>query len=963
MDCHFYGSTAVANNYKDTLNLPKTGFPMKANLANREPNYLKNWEKIDLYGKMRAQGADKPKFILHDGPPYANGDIHIGHAVNKILKDMILKSRAQMGFDTPYVPGWDCHGLPIELNVEKKWGKPGRKLDAKAFRHKAREYAGRQVDGQKKDFKRLGILGDWENPYLTMNFQFEADIIRSLGKIVENGHLHKGEKPVHWCSDCGSALAEAEVEYEDKTSPAIDVRFNVVDEADFLNRCNIDSEGSGTISMVIWTTTPWTLPANQAVALHPDFDYVLVQVGDDQSSERSSSIGSGTVGERLLLAEALYEDVIQRGELAEPTILGRCNGAVLEGVQLNHPFYDRQVPVILGDHVTLEAGTGAVHTAPGHGQEDYVVGMQYDLPVDNPVGPNGCFLDSTELFAGEHVFKANDHVLEVLAERGALLCMEKIRHSYPHCWRHKTPIIFRATPQWFISMDQAALRSSAMNAIKGVRWMPDWGQARIEGMVENRPDWCISRQRTWGVPIALFIDKETGELHPDTVRLIEDVAQRVEKEGIDGWFGLEPTELLGDEADQYIKVMDTLDVWFDSGVTHHAVLDRREELFRPADLYLEGSDQHRGWFQSSLLTSVAMHDEAPYKEVLTHGFTVDKDGKKMSKSLGNVVAPQKVIQELGADIIRLWVSSTDYRGEMTVSDEILRRMADAYRRIRNTVRFLLSNLNGFEPATDALKPEEMLSLDRWAVDHAARLQQEIIEAYEAYNFHLVFQKIHNFCSVEMGGFYLDIIKDRQYTTQTESQARRSTQTAMYHIVEAMVRWLAPITSFTADEIWSFLPGERSESVFLEAFYDGLFEMDGDDQFGVEAWDQIVAVRTEVAKPLEALRNSKTIGSGLDAEVDLYCDETLYTLLAKLEDELRFVLITSYARIHPLIDAPADAESTELDSLKVKVSASEHGKCDRCWHHREDVGSHSEHPELCGRCVENVAGSGEQRLYA
>ncbi|MBT6080211.1 MAG: isoleucine--tRNA ligase [Gammaproteobacteria bacterium] len=941
----------MANTYKETLNLPKTGFPMKANLANREPNFLKKWEQIDLYRKMREQGADKPQFILHDGPPYANGDIHIGHAVNKILKDMILKSRAQMGFDTPYVPGWDCHGLPIELNVEKKWGKPGRKLDAKGFRQKAREYAARQVDGQKKDFKRLGVLGDWENSYLTMDFQFEADIIRALGKIVDNGHLHKGEKPVHWCTYCGSALAEAEVEHQEKPSPAIDVRFNVVDEADFLKRCNLESEGSGTLSLVIWTTTPWTLPANQAVALHPDFEYLLLQVGE----------------ERLLLAEALYESVIERGALEAPTTLGRCAGAALEGVQLNHPFYERQVPVILGDHVTLEAGTGAVHTAPGHGQEDYVVGMKYDLPIHNPVGGNGCFLESTEIFAGKHVFKANDHVLEVLIERGALLCMEKIRHSYPHCWRHKTPIIFRATPQWFISMDQANLRSDAMQSIQGVHWMPDWGQARIEGMVENRPDWCISRQRTWGVPIALFIDKESGDPHPDTVRLIEEVAQRVEQSGIDGWFDLDPKELLGDEADRYQKVMDTLDVWFDSGVTHRAVLDRRDGLSRPADLYLEGSDQHRGWFQSSLLTSVAMHGEAPYKEVLTHGFTVDKDGKKMSKSLGNVVAPQKVIQELGADIIRLWVSSTDYRGEMTVSDEILRRMADAYRRIRNTTRFLLSNLNGFDPATDLLKPEEMLSLDRWAVDHAARLQQEIITAYEEYNFHLVFQKIHNFCSVEMGGFYLDIIKDRQYTTQTESQARRSTQTAMYHIVEAMVRWLAPITSFTADEIWSFLPGERSESVFLEEFYSGLFQMEESGSsgtaLGAAEWGQVMAVRTEVARSLEALRNSKTIGSALDAEVDLYCDESLHLLLAKLEDELRFVLITSYARIHPLAEAPSAAEGTELDSLKVVVKASEHSKCDRCWHHREDVGSNSEHPELCGRCVENVTGDGEQRRYA
>ncbi len=940
----------MANNYKETLNLPKTGFPMKANLANREPNYLKNWEKIGLYDKMREQNSGKPQFILHDGPPYANGDIHIGHAVNKILKDMILKSRAQMGFDTPYVPGWDCHGLPIELNVEKKWGKPGRKLDAEAFRQKAREYAARQVEGQKKDFQRLGVLGDWENPYLTMNFQFEADIIRALGRIVEKGHLHKGEKPVHWCTDCGSALAEAEVEHEDKTSPAIDVRFNAVDEADFLGRCNLESDGSGTISVVIWTTTPWTLPANQAVSLHSDFEYLLIQAGDT----------------RLLLAEALHAAVLERAEISDYTILGRCIGSDLEGVELNHPFYDRQVPVIVGDHVTLDAGTGAVHTAPGHGQEDYVVGMKYNLPVHNPVGGNGCFLDSTEIFAGEHVFKANDHVLEVLEERGALLCMEKIRHSYPHCWRHKTPIIFRATPQWFISMDQAGLRSSAMEAIKGARWMPDWGQARIEGMVENRPDWCISRQRTWGVPIALFIDRETGDPHPETVRLIEEVAQRVEKSGIDGWFGLDPAELLGDDAERYQKVMDTLDVWFDSGVTHHAVLDRRDNLSRPANLYLEGSDQHRGWFQSSLLTSVAMHGEAPYREVLTHGFTVDKDGKKMSKSLGNVIAPQKVINELGADIIRLWVSSTDYRGEMTVSDEILRRMADAYRRIRNTARFLLSNLNGFDPLADLLQPEEMLSLDRWAVDHAARLQGEIIEAYEEYNFHQVFQKIHNFCSVEMGGFYLDIIKDRQYTTQTESQARRSTQTAMYHIVEAMVRWLAPITSFTADEIWSFLPGERSESVFLEEFYQGLFQM-GDDSsstdLSVADWEQIMAVRTEVARSLELLRKDGGIGSGLDAEVDLYCDDSLVSLLGKLEDELRFVLITSYARIHPLAGAPEGAIATEIGGLQLQVIASKHEKCVRCWHHREDVGSDSDHPELCGRCVENVTGSGEQRLYA
>ena len=942
----------MKNSYKDSLNLPKTGFPMKANLSNREPNMLKRWDEMGLYSKMREQGMDKPKFILHDGPPYANGDIHIGHAVNKILKDMILKSRAQMGFDTPYVPGWDCHGLPIELNVEKKWGKPGRKLNAKEFRQKAREYAGRQVDGQKKDFQRLGVLGDWDNPYLTMDFKFEADIIRSLGQIVSNGHLHKGEKPVHWCVDCGSALAEAEVEHEDKISPAIDVRFKVVDEEDFLQRCGIAAAdaGEGKLSMVIWTTTPWTLPANQAVALHPEFEYLLLKLNSSN--------------ERLLLAEALYQDVLTRSELGEATIIGRCKGGVLEGVKLKHPFYERQVPVILGEHVTLEAGTGAVHTAPGHGQDDYVVGLSYDLEVDNPVGGNGCFVEGTELFAGEHVFKANEHVLEVLQERGALLCMEKINHSYPHCWRHKSPIIFRATPQWFISMDQKELRARAMNSINGVHWIPDWGQARIEGMVQNRPDWCISRQRTWGVPIALFIDKQSGEPHPETLSLIEQVAQRVEEAGIDAWFDLDAVELLGDDADKYQKVTDTLDVWFDSGVTHRAVLDRRTGLSRPADLYLEGSDQHRGWFQSSLLTSVAMHGEAPYKQVLTHGFTVDKDGKKMSKSLGNVVAPQKVINDLGADIIRLWVSSTDYRGEMTVSEEILKRMADAYRRIRNTTRFLLSNLNGFDPATDIVAAEEMLSLDRWAVGHALTLQQEIIAEYKSYNFHQVFQKIHNFCSVEMGGFYLDIIKDRQYTTQDNSRARRSAQSAMYHIVEAMVRWLAPITSFTADEVWGFLPGKREDSVFLSEFYANLFEMNSTgESIDAEAWTQIMVVRTEVSRALENLRKSGEIGSGLDAEVDLYCTESLFDLLNRVEDELRFVLITSYARIHPYSEAPAELEQSEIEGLKIEVSASAHNKCVRCWHHREDVGSNSEHPELCGRCIENVTADGEERHYA
>ena len=943
--------------YKDTLNLPSTEFPMRGNLAQREPKMLKRWEDMDLYQKMRDAGQGKPSFILHDGPPYANGDIHIGHAVNKVLKDIIVKSKSLSGFNAPYVPGWDCHGLPIELQVEKKKGKAGVKISADQFRQACRDYAQRQVDGQRKDFVRLGVFGDWDKPYLTMDFKTEADIIRALGKIIKAGHLHKGSKPVHWCADCGSALAEAEVEYEDKTSPAIDVRFKVLDEAAFMSSCqNADGKehsGKGPISVVIWTTTPWTLPANQAVALNPELDYAVIEV-------------DGQYGvERLLLAEALLKDAIGRYEFEEHHVVAYCKGSDLEGLKLQHPFYDREVPIILGDHVTTESGTGAVHTAPGHGQEDYVVGMRYDLPVDNPVGGNGCFLEGTELFAGEHVFKANAHVIEVLKTKGTLVHDESLRHSYPHCWRHKTPIIFRATPQWFISMDQKGLRETAMQAIKQTEWLPDWGQARIEGMVEGRPDWCISRQRTWGVPIPLFVNKQTGELHPDTERLIEEVAQKVEASSIDAWFNLEPEELLGADAENYDKVSDTLDVWFDSGVTHYAVLDSHEQLHTPADLYLEGSDQHRGWFQSSLLTSVAIRNAAPYKEVLTHGFTVDAKGQKMSKSKGNVVAPQKVVNQLGADILRLWVAATDYRGEMSVSDEILKRTADTYRRMRNTSRFLLANLHGFDLKRDMIGLDEMISLDRWAVDRASQLQQDLLSAYNSYEFHLIYQRIHNFCNVDMGSFYLDVIKDRQYTTKSDSLARRSAQSAMYHIIEALARWLAPILSFTAEEIWQAIPGERGDSVFLAHWYEFPKTTSAnklDDQF----WELALEVREAVSKRLEELRVAGEIGSSLDAEVDLYCGSELYQQLEKLEDELRFVLITSYARIHRETKRDDQGVHHKLstgDEMWVSVQASAHNKCVRCWHLREDVGSNSEHPELCGRCIDNVFGDGEPRGYA
>ena len=834
------------NDYKNTLNLPQTDFPMKANLAAREPEILKCWQEMNLYKKLREQGRGRQKYVLHDGPPYANGDIHIGHAVNKILKDIIVKSRTLSGFDAPYIPGWDCHGLPIELAVEKKIGKAGLQVDPAKFRQACREYARIQVDRQREDFMRLGVTGDWDRPYLTMDFRFEADIIRALGRVIANGHVVRGHKPVHWCSDCGSALAEAEVEYMDKTSPAIDVRFVVADPAEFLARCEHapGRAGDGPISVIIWTTTPWTLPANQAVALHPDLEYVLLQCNGPRGHER------------LLIADPLVKDAMGRYGIDDYRVVANCRGKDLEGVRLKHPFYEREVPIILGEHVTTDAGTGAVHTAPGHGLEDHVVGERYGLPVDNPVGEDGKFLPGTELFAGEHVFKANDHVIEVLKARGALLHAEAVNHSYPHCWRHKTPIIFRATSQWFISMER--LREPALRAIANTEWTPEWGEARIQGMVENRPDWCISRQRAWGVPIPLFVHKQSGEAHPETERLIEEVAKRVEARGIEAWFDLEPEELLAAQAAEYYKVSDTLDVWFDSGVTHFCVLERRPELRSPADLYLEGSDQHRGWFQSSLLTSVAMRGQAPYQGVLTHGFTVDGKGRKMSKSLGNVVVPQKVIKVMGADVLRLWVAATDYRAEMGISDEILTRMADSYRRIRNTARYLLANLSGFD-VDDALPIKDMLALDQWALRRAHDLQREVLEAYEEFQFHLIYQKLHQFCVVDMGGFYLDILKDRMYTMPTTSRGRRSAQTAMFHILEALVRWLAPVLSFTAEEIWRHMPGQRGGSVFLETWHEVPAPPAGEmDQ---QYWADVVSARIAVARELEKLRVAGGIGSG------------------------------------------------------------------------------------------------------
>jgi isoleucyl-tRNA synthetase len=939
--------------YKATLNLPDTEFPMKAGLPQREPEILARWNGIGLYQKLRELGRERPKFVLHDGPPYANGNIHIGHAVNKILKDMITRSKTLSGFDAPYVPGWDCHGLPIEHKVETTFGK---NQPADLTRERCRAYAGEQIEGQKADFIRLGVLGDWDNPYKTMDFANEAGEIRALAEMVKQGFVFKGLKPVNWCFDCGSALAEAEVEYQDKQSPTIDVGFPLED-ADKLAAAFGLAELGKPAYAVIWTTTPWTIPANQALNAHPEFEYALVDVGD----------------KLLLLASELVSSSLERFGL-QGSVVATTQGAALELIRFRHPFYERFSPVYLADYVELGAGTGLVHSAPAYGEDDFHSCKRYGMQNDdilNPVQSNGVYAESLEFFGGQFVWKANPLIVDKLAEVGCLLAHSKITHSYMHCWRHKTPLIYRATAQWFVGMDKqpnegATLRARALAGVDQTEFVPAWGQARLHGMIAGRPDWCISRQRTWGVPIPFFLHKESGELHPRTVELMEQVAQRVEQQGIEAWFKLDAAELLGAEAEQYDKIADTLDVWFDSGTTHWHVLRGSHPLGHAsgprADLYLEGSDQHRGWFHSSLLTGCAIDNHPPYRQLLTHGFTVDENGRKMSKSLGNVIAPQEVTDSLGADILRLWVSATDYSGEMAVSKVILQRSADAYRRIRNTTRFLLSNLSGFDPARDLLPVEQMLDFDRWALDAAARLQAEIIEAYGEYRFWNVYQKVHNFCVQELGGIYLDIIKDRQYTTQADSIARRSCQSAMFHIGEALVRWIAPILAFTADEIWQYLPGERNESVMLNTWYDGLATLPGGFALDRAYWDRIIAVKGALNKELEGMRAAKAIGGNLQAEVTLYAEAPFQDALAKLGDELRFALITSAADVAPLAEAPADAVESEVPGLKLKIVRSLNAKCGRCWHHRADVGVDPEHPEICARCVSNVSGSGEVRRY-
>ena len=926
--------------YKDTLNLPNTGFAMKANLPAKEPKMIEFWEDMNLNKEVANARKGREKFILHDGPPYANGSIHTGHAAQKVLKDMVVKSQTLDGKYAPFVPGWDCHGLPIELNVEKKVGKVGHKITASEFREECRKYANSQIELQKKDFIRLGIIGDWDNPYVTMDFAFEANIIRSLGKIIEKGHLKRGDKPVHWCVDCGSSLAEAEVEYQDKISTSIDFLFPIKNE---LISNIFETDTSNKSYVASWTTTPWTLPGNLALTVNEVFEYVLIEIEFEQEIIN------------LILAKDLVEPTLGRIKIEQFNILGSCKGKDLLGLKASHPYLDRESLIIAGDHVTTEAGTGVVHTAPGHGLEDYAVSKENGLEVLSPVKGNGTFREDVDHFAGQFVFKANENIVALLKEKGVLLSESSYEHSYPHCWRHKSPVMFRATPQWFISMESEGLLNQSLNSVDEVRWEPDWGQARMQSMLESRPDWCISRQRSWGVPIALLVHKDTGELHSRTDEIIETVASLVEQKGIQAWHDIEVKDLIED-FENYEKITDCLDVWFDSGVTHACVLDTNDELHFPADLYLEGSDQHRGWFQSSLLTSIAMKQSAPYKAVLTHGFVVDGDGKKMSKSLGNVISPQKIWETMGADVLRAWIASTDYTKEIVLSDDILKRASDSYRRIRNTIRFLLGNLSDY--SHQKLLPEQITELDKWMILRTRALQEEIKKDYLNYNFHQAFQKIHNFCANDLGGFYLDILKDRLYTAKTDSAARRSCQLALHNIIQALLRWVSPILSFTSEEAWQLLNNDI-KSVHLLEWYEDWDEV-GDLRFSDAQWEKVLEIRSEVNKQIEDARNKEIIGSSLDAELKLFCDDEIKSLLDKFTEELRFIFITSEVKV---IASNGGGNTTNIQGLNVEVLKTSDQKCVRCWHSRPEVGSIKDHESICQRCHDNVEGDGEIRIFA
>src|SRR5512145_2671905 len=916
--------------YKDTLNLPETPFPMRGDLAKREPQWVKEWDQKGVYRKLRAIAKGRPRFVLHDGPPYANGDIHIGTAVNKILKDIIVKSKTLAGFDAPYVPGWDCHGMPIEVQIEKKYGK---NLPTAETLRLCRAFATEQIERQKKDFQRLGVLGDWDSPYTTMAPRTEAEEIRVLGRLLEKGYVYRGLKPVNWCFDCGSALAEAEVEYEDRTDPAIDVGFAFSEPEKLAKAFNakIDKPGFA----VVWTTTPWTLPANQALNVHPDFSYDLVD----------------TEKGLLILATDLKEACLNRYGLSGTTV-GQCKGSALENIRFRHPFYEREAPVYLGDYVTLETGTGIVHSAPAYDVEDFESCRRYgmrDEEILTPVMGDGRFASSLELFGGMSVWDANPKIVKTIEDKGALLAVDrKHTHSYMHCWRHKTPVILRATTQWFASMDQPvggeSLRQTALRGIEDTQFFPSWGKARLHGMIANRPDWTLSRQRQWGVPMPFFLHRETGALHPRTPELLAEVAKRVEKEGIEAWQTLRAEELIGNDSKDYEKSRDTLDVWFDSGSTHYTVLrgSHRAESEFPADLYLEGSDQHRGWFHSSLLVSCMLDGVPPYKGLLTHGFVIDLEGRKMSKSKGNTMAPQEISSTLGAEILRLWVASSDYSSELNLSSEILKRVVESYRRVRNTLRFLLANTSDFDPRRNVVPVNDLVEIDRYALAMTVAMQAEVTADYERYQFHLVAQKLLAFCSEDLGAFYLDVLKDRLYTCAADSRPRRSAQTALWHITHSLVRLMAPILSFTAEEMWQVLAKE--ESVFLTTWHElpapaGAAEL-------MAKWTRLRALRDPVRKEIEALRAEGKVGSSLQAEVDFGAAGEDYDLLSSLGDDLKFLLLTSAARVR------------RTGELEVRVKTSEHPKCERCWHYRADVNDEA----LCERCQANLRGPGEVRRH-
>jgi isoleucyl-tRNA synthetase len=930
--------------YKKTLNLPKTGFPMKANLAGREPNQLDAWDAMGLYDRIREESKGRPAFMLHDGPPYANGHIHIGTAMNKILKDIIIRSRQMAGFDAAYVPGWDCHGLPIEHNVDKELGSKKKEMTQAQVRRKCRVYAEKFIDIQRKEFKRLGVMGEWDNPYLTMNYRYEAIIARELCKFALDGSLFRSKKPIHWCCSCKTALAEAEIEYHDESSPSVYVKFALKDDP-----AAIDAQLAGReVFVVIWTTTPWTLPANLAVALHPDFDYAAVETGD---------------GQVLILARELVDACMNIFGISDYRILADLKAQDLENKRCRHPFYDRDSLIILGDHVTLEAGTGCVHTAPGHGREDYDVGLQYGLDAYSPVNDNGVFTDEVERFAGQFVFKANDNINQTLADKGVLLAKADINHSYPHCWRCKRPVIFRATPQWFISMEKTGLRQKSLQAIDQVRWIPHWGRERIYGMIENRPDWCVSRQRAWGVPITVFICEKCDTVHMDEAAM-NHVFDQFAAHGADVWFEKEASELLPEGtvckhcgSNTFVKETDILDVWFDSGVSHAAVLEDREYLQWPADLYLEGSDQHRGWFHSALLTAVGTRGQAPYRSVLTHGFVVDAAGKKMSKSIGNVVAPKTVIDKYGAEILRMWVSASDYRDDVRISDNILNQLSDAYRRIRNTSRFLLGNLSDFSPETDSVPVDQMLDIDRFALHTLQALVERALKAYDTYEFHVIYHRLYNYCTVDLSSFYLDILKDRLYTSPAASTARRSAQTAMYAILDAMARVMAPIMPFTAEEIWKHMPAVSggAESIHLAGFPKPDAGLRDDDL--AEKWETLISVRAEVTKALEKARADKVIGHSLDSAVTVGLSEDLFAVLSPFQDDLRSILIVSRASM-VAGEIPGAYAGQETEGVWVEVVPAGGEKCQRCWVYDDSVGKLADHPTICSRCSGALAQMGD-----